>query len=161
MAKKAAAKPIYRFFKISKTGKVMSDKATTHVAFIDLHSSDADGNVIMFAAKNIGSATYERSLEVANESRLLGYDDWFSPDDMQAQIVIDRKRPYPMCRTDLYTGEIGWAWTSTPHPSDSSCAFGVNLGGGAVNDHDRNGSGLVLACRRVSPRELNSDFGIG
>jgi len=40
--------------------------------------------------------------------------------------------------------------------SDSSYAFNVNLNNGNVNYNNRNNSGLVLACRRVSPRECES-----
>jgi len=46
-----------------------------------------------------------------------------------------------------------WYWTGRDDPSVSSFAFLVNLYYGGVSCNGRGYGGLVLACRRVSPRQ--------
>ena len=151
--KAPAAVPRPQFVKISAKGKPLAPGAKTWAAFGVVGYRDSDGCGLMFMANDLGRHTWEKSGQVIRDSRLLGCDDWFQPDDMQGQLFLDRARPYPRCHTEFYRGETGWMWVNKEVASYSGCAWCVGLGYGGVRIYNRTYGGLAVGCRRVSPSQ--------
>jgi len=111
--------------------------------------------LIFYASKPEKANNWDAAREKAKQIVICGEKADGLPEACEFELIIDRKRNnpavdikyFPRIRTD------DWYWTSEPHPSDSSCAFFVLLNYGLVGYYYRYGSGLVLACRRVSPRQ--------
>ena len=136
-----------KFIKVSADFKPLPANAKDYVAFVHVAS------LLMFTATDLGRHSFDQAVKVAEDCRVLKQKDWFLPDDMQGQLFLDRTKPHGNMTDPVYKGQVSWMWVNQPVTSVSDCAFYVGLSGGSVNWGYRNYDGLVVACRRVSPRQ--------
>jgi hypothetical protein len=109
----------------------------------------------MYTADVVSASNWAAAVAMGPAGRLFGETDWHLVRVKELEPLICREQhdpaTYPVLKP--YTPTNDWYWTADPHPSGSSCAFGVYLGGGSVSWVSRNASGLVRLCREVSPRQ--------
>jgi hypothetical protein len=90
----------------------------------------------------------EKQIAKLNADKLGGRSDWRLPHVRELHGLVDFERTDPAIDKDAFPDtKSDWYWSGTPFAGDSSCAWGVNFGGGGASWYHRSGDGFVRAVR--------------